>query len=166
MKISKKQKKNFFLMSRGSFNPKIRFLGQKVCPVARSHTDTHTHRVTTVSTLSGFQNFSLQPIIKDRPNCQGYPWWFFNVSFSLYLSLDTRKSDHQSHALCLHAGPASHAAFGSGHLSPGSHHGWPQCRRDAGQTTHDDGQIFPRWLVECFVKEWPLFKIHFHPFSL
>ena len=71
-------------MSQGSFNPKIRFLDQKVCPVARSqthtqtdrqtdrHTDTQTHRqtdrVTTEGTLSGFQDFFLQPIIKDRPN--------------------------------------------------------------------------------------------------
>ena len=30
-----KQKKSFFLMTQGSFNPKIRFLGQKVCSVAR-----------------------------------------------------------------------------------------------------------------------------------
>ena len=40
MKISEK-KCVFFLMSQGSFNPKIRFLGQKVCPVARVRTDTH-----------------------------------------------------------------------------------------------------------------------------
>ena len=40
MKISK-NKKSFFLMSQGSLNPKIRFLGQKVCPVARGQTDTH-----------------------------------------------------------------------------------------------------------------------------
>ena len=31
-------------------------------------TDRQTHRVTTVGTLSGFQDFFLQPIIKDRPN--------------------------------------------------------------------------------------------------
>ena len=46
IKISKKQKKLFFLMSQGSLNPKIRFLGQKVCPVAHSHTDRQTHRHT------------------------------------------------------------------------------------------------------------------------
>ena len=72
MKISKNKKMRFFLMSQGSLNPKIRFLGQKVCPVARSqtHTQTHrqTHRVTTEGTLSGVQDFFLQPIIKDRPN--------------------------------------------------------------------------------------------------
>ena len=34
MKISKNKKMRFFLMSQGSLNPKIRFLGQKVCPVA------------------------------------------------------------------------------------------------------------------------------------
>ena len=42
-----------------------RFLGQTVCPVACEQTDT---KVTTVGTLSGFQEFFLQPIIKDRPN--------------------------------------------------------------------------------------------------
>ena len=59
MKISK-TKMRFFLMSQGSFNPKIRCLGQKVCPVARpqTHTDTQTHtKVTTEGTLSGFQDF-------------------------------------------------------------------------------------------------------------
>ena len=64
-------------MSQGSFNPKIRFLGQKMCSAARlqtdTQTDTQTHRqthtkVTTEGALSGFQEFFLQPIIKDRPN--------------------------------------------------------------------------------------------------
>ena len=36
------------------------------------HTDTHTDRVTTEGTLSGFQDFFLQPIIKDRPNTMFY----------------------------------------------------------------------------------------------
>ena len=35
VKISKNKKMCFFLMSQESFNPKIRFPGQKVCPVAR-----------------------------------------------------------------------------------------------------------------------------------
>ena len=74
MKISKNKKMRFFLMSQGSFNPKIRFLSQKVCPVARSQTDRHTDRVTTEGTLSGFQDFFLQPIIKDRPNKNIYKW--------------------------------------------------------------------------------------------
>ena len=42
MKISKNKKMRFFLMSQGSFNPKIRFLGQKVCSVARLQTDRQT----------------------------------------------------------------------------------------------------------------------------
>ena len=64
-----KNKMRFFVMSQGSLNPKIRFLGQKMCSVARLHTDTHTHtKVTTVGTLSEFQEFFLQPIITDRPN--------------------------------------------------------------------------------------------------
>ena len=40
----------FFLTSQGSFDPKIRFIGQKVCSVARvqthRHTDTQTDRQT------------------------------------------------------------------------------------------------------------------------
>ena len=69
MKISKNKKMCFFLMSQGSFNPKISFLGQKVCSVACVQTDRLTYtKLTTVGTLSGFQEFFLQPIIKDRPN--------------------------------------------------------------------------------------------------
>ena len=33
-------------MSQGSLDSKIRFIGQKVCSVARVHTDTQTHRQT------------------------------------------------------------------------------------------------------------------------
>ena len=33
-------------MSQGPFSPKIRFLGQKVCPVARARTDGRTNRQT------------------------------------------------------------------------------------------------------------------------
>ena len=58
IKISKNKQMCFFLMSQGSFNQKIRFLGQKMWPVGRARTDgrtdTRTHRVTTVGTLSGF----------------------------------------------------------------------------------------------------------------
>ena len=50
-----RKNKCFFLVSQGSLNPKIRFLGQKVCPVARSHR--HTDIVTTKGTISWFQNF-------------------------------------------------------------------------------------------------------------
>ena len=70
MKILKNKKKClFFLMSQGSLNPKIRFLDQKVCPVARVRTDRRTYtKVNTGSTLFKFQDFFLQPFIKDRPN--------------------------------------------------------------------------------------------------
>ena len=73
MKISKNKKMRFFLMAQGSLDPKIRFLGQKVCSVARVQTDTQTHRqtdtkVNTEGTLSGVEDVLLQPIIKDRPN--------------------------------------------------------------------------------------------------
>ena len=76
MKISKNKNIRFFLMSQGSFNPKIRFLGQKVCPVARPQTHT---KVTTEDTLSGFQDFFLQPIIKDRPN------FYFHLNSILFI---------------------------------------------------------------------------------
>ena len=69
MKISKNKKMRFFLMSQGSLNPKIRFLGQKMCSAARGRTDTHTHtKVKTEDILSGFQEFFLQLIIKERSN--------------------------------------------------------------------------------------------------
>ena len=70
MKISKNKKMCFFLISQRSLNPKIRFPGQKMCSVARLQTDTQTDthtKVTTEGTLLGFQEFFLQPIIKDRP---------------------------------------------------------------------------------------------------
>ena len=96
-------------MSQGSFNPKIRFLCQKVCSVARVQTDTQIHRHTdtkmkTEDTLSGFEEFFLQPIIKDRSNIyvcvlcssgtdrhesenRGHPFrvsgFFFKFSFNL-----------------------------------------------------------------------------------
>merc|ERR1712078_450947 len=44
-KISKNKKMRFFLMSQGSFSQKIRFLGQKVCSVARRQTDTKVKMV-------------------------------------------------------------------------------------------------------------------------
>ena len=71
MKISKNKKMRFFLMSQGSLDPKNRFIGQKVCYVARvqtqRQTDTQTDtKVNTEDTLSMFQEFFLQPIIKDR----------------------------------------------------------------------------------------------------
>ena len=97
MKISKNKKMRFFLMSQGSFNPKIRFLVEKVCPVAclqtDRQTDRQTHRVTTEGTLSGFQDFFLEPIIKDQPNkrtnsskCLAEPviYYLFQTIFSLH----------------------------------------------------------------------------------
>ena len=50
MKISKNKKMRFFLMSQGSLNPKIKFLGQKVCSVASIQTDIH-EKVNTEDTL-------------------------------------------------------------------------------------------------------------------
>ena len=64
MKISKNKKMRFFLMSQGSFSPKIRFLGQKVCFVARVQTHTLTVKTDTKmkiqDTFSRFQKYFLQ----------------------------------------------------------------------------------------------------------
>ena len=58
IKLSKNKKMCFFLVSQGSFSPKIKFLGQKVCSVARGQTDRQTDmKVKTENILSGFQNF-------------------------------------------------------------------------------------------------------------
>ena len=60
-------------MSQGSFNQNIWLLGQKMHAVARKHTDRHTNtdtNVNTEDTLSVFQEYFFQPIIKDRSyNC-------------------------------------------------------------------------------------------------
>ena len=54
MKMSTNKKKMYlFLMSQWSSNPNIRFLGQKLWPVGRAHTDTRTHRVTTSGVILG-----------------------------------------------------------------------------------------------------------------
>ena len=75
MKISKNKKMRFFLMSQGALYPKIRFLAEKLVSSSRTEiqtdrrTDRQTHtEVNTEGTLSGFQDFFLQPIIKDQPN--------------------------------------------------------------------------------------------------
>ena len=69
MKIYKKEKMHFFLIYLGSVYTKIRILPQKLWSVARvqSHGQIDT-KVNTEGPLSGFQDFFLQPIIKDRPN--------------------------------------------------------------------------------------------------
>ena len=72
MKISKNKKMRFFLMSQGSLSPKIRFLAKKLWSVTRiqrhRQTRTKVNTEATEGTLSRFQEFFLQPIIKDRPN--------------------------------------------------------------------------------------------------
>ena len=48
----------FFLMSQGSLNLEIKFLGKKVYSVAHLHTHTQTDmKLNTEDTLSGFQDF-------------------------------------------------------------------------------------------------------------
>ena len=62
MKISKNKKMYFFLMSQGSLDPKIRFLGQNVCSVDRMQADTQTDtKVSTEDTLSWFLEFFFNP---------------------------------------------------------------------------------------------------------
>ena len=65
----------FFLIPKGLLYStlNIKFLGRKFCSLSRGHTDRQAYRqtdtkVNTEDTLSGFQEFFLQPIIKDRSN--------------------------------------------------------------------------------------------------
>ena len=59
----------FFPCPKDHSTQKNRCLGQNECCVAREQTGRQTHtKVTTEGTLSGFQEFFLQPIMKDRPN--------------------------------------------------------------------------------------------------
>ena len=59
MKISKKKKIIIILMSQGSLNPKIRFLGQKVWPVDRGRMDRQTDRHESTIQTTPFQGFRI-----------------------------------------------------------------------------------------------------------
>ena len=61
--------------SQGSLNLQIWFLGQNVYHVTRSQT--HRQTMDTEDTLSRFQEFVIQPFIKDRSNIgkDGLPAW-------------------------------------------------------------------------------------------
>ena len=70
----------FFLMSQGSFSPKIRFLGQKVCSLARTQTDRresenrgHPFRV------SGFFKFSFNLSSRSGPIRKQNHWKAYNT---------------------------------------------------------------------------------------
>ena len=93
-----KWKFRFFLMSQISINPKIRFPRPKGVPcslVTHRQTDRHIHTHESdycVGTLSVFQEFFLQPIIKDRPNSMRlictpstipHVWWYIGKTSSL-----------------------------------------------------------------------------------
>ena len=60
MKMSKNKKMRFFLMSQGSLNPRIRFLGQKLWSVARVQRDRHgqTWKWLLRAPFQGFRIFS------------------------------------------------------------------------------------------------------------
>ena len=99
MKISKNKKCVFFLMSQGSLNSKIKFLGQKMCSVARGRTDRHTHthgseyRLDQRTTFQGVHEFSIHPIIKDWSNkgrCEKY-----NIQTHFYQLRLLAKDVHQ-----------------------------------------------------------------------
>ena len=72
----------FFLMFQGPIKPKIRFLAQKMCPVARGQTDRQTDtKVKTEDTLSGLRIPFLQPTIKERSNNYIAPALSFNLIY-------------------------------------------------------------------------------------
>ena len=57
--LKNKQKNKKILMSQGSLDPKIRFLCQKVCSVARVQTDRQTRKWIQRTPFQGFRNFSV-----------------------------------------------------------------------------------------------------------
>ena len=61
-RVTKKRtkKKCFFLMSQGPFNPKIRFLGQKVCPVACLQNEYRGHSISLSIFPSTYHQGSVQ----------------------------------------------------------------------------------------------------------
>ena len=66
-KISKNKKMRSVLVFQGPLKQKIRFLAQKMCPIARGQTHTQTDtKVKTEDTLSGLRIPFLQPTIKER----------------------------------------------------------------------------------------------------
>ena len=66
MKISKNKKNAFFLlMSQGSLDPKIKFIGQKVCSVACMQTHRQTDRHESENRGSTDQFFSFNPSTKN-----------------------------------------------------------------------------------------------------
>ena len=77
MKISKNKKMRFFLMSQGSLDPKIRFIGQKVCSVARVHTDRQTDRHESEYRGHPFRVSGIFP----SPYHQGSVQYFQNIMF-------------------------------------------------------------------------------------
>ena len=75
------------IMSQGSLNPKIPssktvVSSSRTDRQTETQTDRHTDRqmkVNTEGTFSGFQDFFLQPIIKDRPNISYFEYSLFQI---------------------------------------------------------------------------------------
>ena len=57
-------------MSQGPFSPKIRFLGQKVCSVARGRTDGQTQKWQQRTPFQGFRIFSFNLSLSIGPTAQ------------------------------------------------------------------------------------------------
>ena len=68
---------------------------------SRKNGDTHT-KVTTEGTLSGFQEFFLQPIIKARPNKQTKHTQkhVYNHHNAICVNITKQASETERHALC------------------------------------------------------------------
>ena len=75
MKISKNKKMRFFLMSQGSLDPKIRFIGQKVCSVTCVQTDRQTHRHESEYTGHPFRVLGFFPSTYHQGSVQKYSPW-------------------------------------------------------------------------------------------
>ena len=105
MKISKNKKMRFFLMSQGSLDPKIRFIGQKVCSVARVQTDTQTHRHTDRQTDRHESEYRGHPFrvsgIFPSTYYQGSVQYFITLPFKALLHPLFSRSDCQILAMVL-----------------------------------------------------------------
>ena len=86
-------------MSQGSLDPKIRFIGQKVCSVARVQTDRHTDRQTRKwiqrTPFQGFRNFSFNLSSRIGPKMRENDVYKASPRlFSLSLVESCKKSRH------------------------------------------------------------------------
>ena len=68
-------------MSQEPINPNVRFLGRKVCSFVCRHESENR------GPFSGFQEFLLQPMIKEFQQCKYYLWTLLVVVYIIIIFL-------------------------------------------------------------------------------